>query len=102
LTCWLYCSILAEPAECVRMLVRPSSSVLNGFIRSGPARRFVADARRTHPKAVQVIPGGESGNPAGQWFGNQLGLWLTDDYHEATTRRGDIDVALRLRFVPAG
>jgi acyl-homoserine lactone acylase PvdQ len=50
---------------------------------------------------VQVIPGGESGNPAGPWFGNQLGLWLTDDYHEATTRRGDIDVALRLSFVPA-
>ena len=53
------------------------------------------------PKAVQVIPGGESGNPAGPWFGNQLGLWLTNDYHEATTRRGEIDVALRLRFVPA-
>jgi hypothetical protein len=67
----------------------------------GPARRFVAEAQRTHPKAVQVIPGGESGNPAGPWFGNQLGLWLTDDYHEATTRRGDIDVALRQRFVPA-
>jgi acyl-homoserine lactone acylase PvdQ len=51
---------------------------------------------------VQVIPGGESGNPAGPWFGNQLGLWLTNDYHEATTRRGDIDVTQRLRFVPAG
>ena len=68
---------------------------------SGPARRFVAEARHTHPKAVQVIPGGESGNPAGPWFGNQLGLWLTNDYHEATTRRGEIDVAVRLRFVPA-
>jgi hypothetical protein len=31
----------------------------------------------------------------------QLSLWLTDDYHEATTRRGDIDVARRLRYVPA-
>jgi Protein of unknown function DUF262 len=50
--------------------------------------------------AVQVIPGGESGNPAGPWFGNQLGLWLTNEYHEATTRRGDIDVLLRQRFVP--
>jgi penicillin G amidase len=80
----------------------PRASTLNGFMfGSGPARRFVAEARRTHPKAVQVIPGGESGNPAGPWFGNQLGLWLTDDYHEATTRRGEIDVLLRERFVPA-
>jgi penicillin G amidase len=80
----------------------PRASTLNGFMfDSGPARRFVAEARHSNPKAVQVIPGGESGNPAGPWFGNQLGLWLTDDYHEATTRRGDIDVALRLRFVPA-
>jgi penicillin G amidase len=80
----------------------PRASTLNGFMfGGGPARRFVAEARRTHPKAVQVIPGGESGNPAGPWFGNQLGLWLTDDYHEATTRRGDIDVLMRQRFVPA-
>jgi penicillin G amidase len=79
----------------------PRASTLNAFMfGGGPARRFVAEARRNHPNAVQVIPGGESGNPAGPWFGNQLGLWLTDDYHEATTRRGDIDVLLRQRFVP--
>jgi penicillin G amidase len=80
----------------------PRASTLNGFMfGGGPARRFVAEARRSHPRAVQVIPGGESGNPAGPWFGNQLGLWLTDDYHEATTRRGDIDVLMRHPFVPA-
>jgi penicillin G amidase len=79
----------------------PRASTVNAFMfGSGPARRFVAEARREHPKAVQVIPGGESGNPAGPWFGNQLGLWLTNDYHEATTRRGDIDVAQRLEFRP--
>jgi penicillin amidase len=79
----------------------PRASTLNAFrFGSGPARRFVSEARRDHPKAVQVIPGGESGNPAGPWFGNQLGLWLTNDYHEATTRRGDIDVSLRQQFVP--
>ena len=66
----------------------------------GPARRFVAEARRSHPKAVQVIPGGESGNPAGPWFGNQLGLWLTDDYHEAR-RAAATTTVLRQRFVPA-
>jgi len=80
----------------------PRASTLNGFMfGGGPARRFVAEARRTHPRAVQVIPGGESGNPAGPWFGNQLGLWLTNEYHEATTQRGEIDVAQLLRFVPA-
>jgi penicillin amidase len=80
----------------------PRASEVDEFMfDSGPARRFVAEARREHPKAVQIIPGGESGNPAGPWFGNQLGLWLTNDYHEATTRRGDIDVALRLEFKPA-
>jgi penicillin amidase len=80
----------------------PRAATLNGFMfGGGPARRFVAEARRSHPRAVQVIPGGESGNPAGPWFGNQLGLWLTNDYHEATTRRGDIDIAQQQRFVPA-
>jgi penicillin amidase len=69
----------------------PRNAGLNGFMfGSGPARRFVAEAFASHPHAVQVIPGGESGNPAGPWFGNQLGLWLTDDYHPATTVRGEV------------
>ena len=80
----------------------PRASTLNGFMfGSGPARRFVAEARRNHPLAVQVIPGGESGNPSGRWFGNQLGLWLTGEYHEATTRRSEIDVSQRQELVPA-
>jgi penicillin amidase len=81
----------------------PRASTLNGFMfSSGPARRFVAEARRSHPRAVEVIPGGESGNPSGPWFGNQLGRWLTNDYHAATLQRGEIerDAASRLRFVP--
>ena len=82
----------------------PRAATLNGFMfGSGPNRRFVSEARRSHPRAVQVIPGGESGNPAGRWFGNQLGLWLTDDYHGVTTVRGQIlsDAILREQFVPA-
>jgi acyl-homoserine lactone acylase PvdQ len=53
---------------------------------------------------VQVIPGGESGNPSGHWFGNQLGLWLTDEYHEATVDEGDIrgNANVKLRLVPGG
>lgn len=57
---------------------------------SGPARRFVAEARTSGPNAVQVTPGGASGNPAGPWFGNQIGLWLTNDYHLATVDRGEV------------
>jgi penicillin amidase len=70
---------------------------------SGPARRFVAEARRSHPNAVQVIPGGESGNPSDPWFGNQLGSWLTDDYHSATTKVGEVqrDATVLQQFVPA-
>lgn len=81
----------------------PRASTLNGFMfGSGPARRFVAEQRRSGPHAVQVIPGGESGNPSGRWFGNQLGLWLTDEYHSATIDEGEIrhDASVKLRFVP--
>jgi penicillin amidase len=82
----------------------PRASGLNSFMfGGGPARRFVAEAFKSHPHAVQVIPGGESGNPAGPWFGNQLGLWLTNDYHAATTVRGEVlrDATLQQEFVPA-
>jgi penicillin G amidase len=82
----------------------PRAATLNGFMfDSGPNRRFVAEARRRHPHAVQVIPGGESGNPSGPWFGNQLGLWLTDDFHGISTVRGEVlhDAASRELFVPS-
>jgi penicillin amidase len=69
----------------------PRAASLNGFrFGSGPARRFVAEAQRSHPNAVQVTPGGASGNPFGPFFGNQIGLWLTDDYHPATVQVGEI------------
>jgi penicillin G amidase len=82
----------------------PRASSLNGFMfGGGPARRFVSEARTLRPNAVQVIPGGESGNPSGPWFGNQLGLWLTDDYHGVSTVRGEVlsDAAQQQLFVPA-
>jgi penicillin G amidase len=42
----------------------PRAATLNGFMfGSGPARRFVAEARRTHPNAVQVIPGRRERQP---------------------------------------
>jgi penicillin G amidase len=82
----------------------PRAATLNGFrFSSGPARRFVAEARPSHPNAVQVTPGGASGNPAGPFFGNQLPLWLTDDYHAATVQVGEIerDAISREQFRPA-
>ena len=70
----------------------PRAASLNGFrFASGPARRFVAETERSHPNAVQVTPGGASGNPFGPFFGNQIGLWLTDDYHPATVQVGEIE-----------
>jgi penicillin amidase len=82
----------------------PRAATVNGFrFASGPARRFVAEARRSHPDAVQVTPGGASGNPAGPFFGNQLPLWLTNDYHAATVQVGEIerDASSREEFRPA-
>jgi penicillin amidase len=82
----------------------PRAATLNGFrFGSGPARRFVAEARRSHPNAVQVTPGGASGNPLGPFFGNQLPLWLTNDYHLATVQVGEIerDAISREQFQPA-
>ena len=82
----------------------PRAAALNAFrFGGGPARRFVAELRTSHPEAVQGIPGGESGNPAGPFFANQLGLWLTDDYHSATVVVGEIerDVLTREEFNPA-
>jgi penicillin G amidase len=82
----------------------PRASGLNAFMfGGGPARRFVSEARPSRPNAVQVIPGGESGNPSGPWFGNQLRLWLTDDYHGVSTARGEVlrDAAQQQLFVPS-
>jgi penicillin amidase len=80
------------------------ASGLNAFMfGSGPARRFVAEPRRSHPRAVQVIPGGESGTPGQPYFGNQLSLWLADRYHAATLQRGEVerDAVSVERLLPA-
>ncbi len=81
----------------------PRASTVSGFtFGSGPARRFVSEAKTRRPNAVQVIPGGESGNPAGPWFGNQLGRWLTNDYHPVLMQPGDIlrNTTVSTRFSP--
>jgi penicillin amidase len=83
----------------------PRAGSLNGFtFGSGPARRFVAEPRRSQPNAVQVTPGGASGSPFGAYFGNQIGLWLTNEYHSATVQVGEIerDAVSREEFRPLG
>jgi penicillin amidase len=62
----------------------PRAHTPSGFVfRGGPSRRFVGEARSHGISATEAIAGGESGEPAGRWFGNQLGLWLTNEAHPA-------------------
>jgi penicillin amidase len=64
----------------------------NGFMfNGGPSRRFIGEARAGKIKAVQIIPGGESGVPGTLFFGNLLGSWLTNDYHEALTNNAKLN-----------
>ena len=82
----------------------PRATTLNGFtFGSGPSRRFIGDARPRGIDATQVIPGGDSGEPSDAAFGNQLGLWLTNDAHPALQTRSAVNhnAASDQTFVPA-
>lgn len=69
----------------------PRAASLNGFMfGSGPARRFVAEAGRRGIEAQQVIPGGQSGIPGRPFFGSMLGVWLTNDFHDALFSSNDL------------
>src|SRR5262249_675728 len=48
---------------------------------SAPARRFVCEMTPNNIAAFEVIPGGESGVLGSPDRANQLGSWLTDQYH---------------------
>ncbi len=68
------------------------AQTVNAFMfGSGPARRFVAEARPDGIRALQVIPGGQSGVLGSPLYANQLGLWLTNDYHPLWLTREDIE-----------
>jgi penicillin amidase len=82
----------------------PRASAPGDFMfDEGPVWRFVAEARPSQPRAVAVVPGGASGNPAGPWFGNQLALWLANDYRDVPASRGEAerDATVRQRLIPA-
>ncbi|HEX8159716.1 MAG TPA: penicillin acylase family protein [Solirubrobacteraceae bacterium] len=82
----------------------PRAESLDGFMfNGGPSRRFIGEATPRGIRATQVIPGGESGEPTGPWFGNQLGLWLTNETHPAvaTNRASSKDNAAQTEiFTP--
>ncbi|HVR08937.1 MAG TPA: penicillin acylase family protein [Thermoanaerobaculia bacterium] len=48
---------------------------------SGPARRFIGELAPSAIDAQEIIPGGESGVVGSPQRANQLGAWLTDQYH---------------------
>jgi penicillin amidase len=69
----------------------PKALSPEGFLFSGgPARRFLGVVGKDGINGVQVLPGGQSGNPESKFFANQLGLWLTNNYHEMYFKREDV------------
>jgi penicillin amidase len=83
----------------------PRADAPDGFtFGRGPSRRFVGEATPQGIRATQVIAGGESGEPTGLWFGNQLGLWLTNETHPAlaTQRAVARDAVGTEVFTPIG
>jgi penicillin amidase len=83
----------------------PRAASADGFMfAQGPSRRFVGEAAPSGIRATQVIPGGESAEPSSPWFGNQLGLWLTNDAHPARATKRDVarDAAGGEVLLPAG
>ncbi|MDX6720703.1 MAG: penicillin amidase [Solirubrobacteraceae bacterium] len=83
----------------------PRAGTPDGFtFGGGPSRRFIGKATPLGIRATQVIAGGESGEPTGLWFGNQLGTWLTNESHAAlaTPRAVARDAAATEVFTPAG
>lgn len=70
---------------------------------SGPNRRFVAELDLGEVNGFQVIPGGQHSLPGSPFQGDQLYLWLTNDYHPLLLATGDVRAARQSQedFVPA-
>jgi penicillin amidase len=64
---------------------------LNEFMfSSGPARRMIATMTPEGPQVLQVIPGGESGQPGNPHQVDQLFLWLVNAYKELPVSLADV------------
>jgi len=62
---------------------------------SGPARRFLGEARPEGVRGLQVIPGGQSGVLGSPLYASQLGLWLTNDYHPLWFTPEEVELRIR-------
>ncbi len=69
---------------------------------SGPARRFVGVLDPAGIKAEEILPGGQSGALGSPNYTNQLGRWLTNDYHPLLLSAADVaaDVVTAQLFEP--
>ncbi|MDX6720146.1 MAG: hypothetical protein QOJ63_2400 [Solirubrobacteraceae bacterium] len=69
-------------------------------VRSPRCRRSLTPPRASSP--TQQRP--DRGEPTSRWFGNQLGLWLTNEAHPAlaTQRAVARDAASTEVFTPTG
>ena len=77
---------------------------LNDFtFGSGPARRFVGVLDPQGIAAEQIIPGGSSGVLGSPQYADQLGRWLTNDYHPLALDADDVagDVVSQTDFEAA-
>jgi penicillin amidase len=69
---------------------------------SGPARRFIGELVPGTIDAHEIIPGGESGVVGSPLRANQLGAWLTDNYHQLliTSEQVRENAAKVTRYLP--
>lgn len=78
------------------------ANTLNGFMfGSGPARRFVGEMT-TPIAAVQILPGGQSGQLGHPLYVSQLGRWLTNGYKtlNISVAAATANPATTISFVP--
>lgn len=56
-----------------------------------PGRRGVASLKAHGVDAVQILPGGQSGDPLSPYYTNQMDRYLTNQYAPVALERGDVN-----------
>ncbi len=68
----------------------PRADSLNDFMFfNGPARRFWGIMDPMGIEGYEVLPGGNNGIFLHPWYSNQLGRWLTNQYHPLSKGEAD-------------
>jgi len=66
-----------------KLVVGGSSHAPNATTSThGPSWRMIVEMNPDGPKAWGVLPGGQSGNPGGQFYTTSLNSWSSGEYHE--------------------